>query len=168
MSSWSRIVSKESALWNLPQDYLENIELGTKLVLFPELLFNRSFSRESQPYQDMALLIKIRNGFVHFKMKPLPPKFLKTLDQRGISITAKHVPDDADFAWTQKLSSSEGIRWAHNTVCKIIQGLAQFASDNRLENDPFLSLANYFKEIPDAYPREWLSERGIDPESGTP
>jgi len=168
LSFWSRILSKDSPLWNLSKDYLEYMELSNKLILLPELLFQKSFSRDSQPYQDMALLIKIRNIFIHYKMGQAPPKFLKSLDERGISLKAQYGSKNTDFGWTHKLSSSEAIRWVHNTACKIVQDLAGFAPEDRLKNDPFLSLAENFKIIPDSYPREWLSKKGIDPDSTNP
>lgn len=169
LSDWSKLLSKKSPLWNLSDDYLENIDIANKLIILPELLFNQTFSRDKQPYQDMAKLIKIRNIFVHFKMKHGTPKFIKDLDQKGFSLKAS-IPQDkgADFAWTQKLSSSEGIRWAHNTACNIIQAISTFAPVERLKNDPILSLAKYFKAIPDDYPIKWFKDHNLDPDSNHP
>ena len=120
LSDLSRMVFKESALWELPTDWIEKLDLPIKLVLVPYYLFGKSFARDRQPYQDMILLIRVRNIFVHYKMTSTPPGFLQALDDRRISLVAPQVPTGGDFAWAHKLSSSEGIRWAHNTACNIV------------------------------------------------
>lgn len=168
LNQWSKLISKDSPLWNLSKDYLERLELTNKLIIVPELLFQKSFHRNIQPYQDMAILIKIRNIFVHYKMTYEAPRLIKTLDEKGITLKSNKKDDGADFAWTHKLSSSEGIRWAHNTVCNVIQKLASYAPEDRLKNDPILSLAKHFTTIPDEYPLGWFKKKGIDPESCHP
>ena len=168
LSQWSKLISKESPLWNLSKDYLENLELANKLIIFPELLFQKSFLRNAQPYQDMAILIKIRNTFVHYKMKYEAPKFIKDLDEKRITLKSNKQDNNVDFAWAHKLSSSEGIRWAHNTACNVIQTLARYAPEDRLKNDPMLSLAKNFTIIPDEYPIEWFRKNGCDPDSNHP
>jgi len=147
---------------------LDKIEIGNKLIILPELLFGKSFKRDEQPFQDMAILIKIRNTFVHFKMKNEAPKYVSVLDQRGITLKAKSQEKKADFAWTHKLFSSEGIRWAHNTACKVIQALSACAPKDRLKSDPVLQLAILFQTISDEYPVIWLEEHGCDPKSNVP
>lgn len=152
---------KESPLWNLPRDWTEKIELSKKLILIPQLLFGRSLSRDSQPYQDMALLIKVRNDLVHYKMKGEPPKYLRSLDERRISLTARN----PDYLWPHKMSSSEGIRWAHNTACETIQAAVHCITP---KNYPLRSLAQNFSPISDSYVRDWFVAHGIDPDSDDP
>jgi hypothetical protein len=168
LSQWSKLISKDSPLWNLSKEYLEKLELPNKLIIVPELLFQKSFLRNKEPYQDMAILIKIRNLFVHYKMTYESPKFIKTLDEKGITLKSNKKDDRVDFAWTHKLSSSEGIRWAHNTACNVIQTLASYAPEDRLQNDPILYLAKQFTIIPYEYPLEWFKKNGIDPRSSHP
>ena len=62
-------------------------------------------------------------------MKVKAPKYVKVLAQRGIALTA--CPKGADYAWVHKLSSSEGIRWAHNTACKTVQALVSLIPDDK-------------------------------------
>lgn len=154
-------------LWNLPKDWLEKVELSHKLVLVPLLLFGQSFPRDSQPYQDMALLIKIRNDFVHYKMQGEPPRYLKPLDDRRISLSAPTKDQYIDYVWPHKLSTSEGIRWAHNTACEVVQATVCFVT---LEHYRRLlgSSADSFSPISDSYARDWLLARGIDPDSDHP
>lgn len=167
LSDLPRLIFKDSALWTIPSDSLDRMELGMKLVLIPQFLFSKSFSRGSQPYQDMALLIKVRNDFVHYKMKGTPPEYLKALDDRGISLVARSKVEGVDYAWPWKLSSSEGIRWAHNTACKIIDKLVSFMPADKAKAMAEHSAKN-FTPISDSHVREWFIKRGIDPDSDDP
>lgn len=157
---------KNSPIWNLPKDWLEGIELKQKLVLVPQLLFGQSFIPNAQPFQDMALLIKVRNDLVHYKMQGHPPKYLKHLDERRISLVATSSLD-ADYIWPSKLSTSEGIRWAHNTACVTVQKLASFATSL-----PYYTTLSYavenFSPIRDSYVEGWFATHGIDLNSNDP
>ena len=163
LTEFARVIFKDAPLWSFPVDWLENLELSTKLVIIPQLLFGKSFSRDSQPYQDIILLIKVRNHFVHYKMKHKPPKFLKSLDDRGISLGSPTGTARADYAWAHKLSCSEGIRWAHNTVCDVVKELASFDPTGKFHKGPFGRLAQAFSPIPCSYAENWLRNRGLDP-----
>lgn len=118
--------------------------------------------------QDMALLIRVRNDVVHFKMEGKPPSYLKGLDQRGISLTAWTDSQDSDYVWPHKLSTSEGIRWAHNTACATIKALAYLARTVEHYRDTVTFLAAGFSSIPDSYPRDQLLAQGIEPYSDYP
>ncbi len=167
LSNLSRTVFKDSPLWELQTDWVEKLELPVKLVLVPYYLFGKSFARDRQPYQDMMLLIRVRNIFVHYKMTSTPAKFLRALDDRRISLVAPQAPTGGDFAWAHKLSSSEGIRWAYNTACNTVQALADFIPKDKADFGTF-GLASSFAAIPESYPREWLTQVGIDPDSNHP
>ena len=88
-----RWVTRGRPLWKLPKDWIEKLDLPKKLVLVPQLLFGASFDPHAQPYQGMSLLIKLRNEIVHYKMSVTPPKLLRDLDQRGISLVAPGVAE---------------------------------------------------------------------------
>jgi len=174
ISDWVRVTMRDSPMWNIPRDTLYRMELSLKLVIIPELLFQNSFSKGSPPYQDMTLLIRIRNEFVHYKMKMDPPKYLQTLDQRGISLSSPTV-GEGDYPWPAKLSSSEGIRWAHNTVCSVVHELVRFESIYKSRNkskDKKITmakdLATNFLQIPDSFAIDWLTKKGVDPNSTYP
>lgn len=170
LSDWTHITMKDSPIWNIPIDTLENMELRLKLIIFPQFLFQKSLSSSSQPYQDMNLLIKIRNEFIHYKMKGSPPKYLQNLDDRRISLVAP-TPGKGDYIWVHKLYSSEGIRWAHNTACSVVQELVSFIPIPDPKTSPMYiasTLAENFSEIPDSFARDWLLNKGIDPNSTHP
>jgi hypothetical protein len=76
-----------------------------------------------QPYQDMNLLIKLRNFLVHYKMDFDFPKPVKDLQQRGIALAS------ASESWAICVSTTEGIRWAHNTVCETLKRIISFADE---------------------------------------
>ncbi len=67
------------------EDSLADLELRTKLLVVPLLLFGKTLDRNCQPYQDMALLFRLRNELVHYKMSTAPPKSVADLAQRGIA-----------------------------------------------------------------------------------
>lgn len=156
---------RDASIWNLPRDWLEKVEISKKVILIPQLLFGESLSRDTQPYQDFAMVIKVRNDLVHYKMKGEPPKYLQDLDQRGISLRANTSEIDADYLWPHKLSCSEGIRWAHNTACSTVTEIVSYV--NRT-NYPLLPIAENFAPITDAYVLSWFQKHGIDPNSNQP
>ena len=106
------------------------MNLLAKAVSVPHLLFGVSFQKGKQPYQDFRLLVRIRNDIVHYKMKFERPEYLRNFNS-GNTITAKD--EMADYPWAMRLSSTEGIRWAHNTACKVVQKLATFVPDHLLK-----------------------------------
>ncbi len=113
---------KGTPLENISES-LERIDICTKLILAPQLAFNITFQKDEQPFQDMVMLVKVRNDFVHYKMEPGEPKYLKTLQNRRIALNWPNIP------WAFALSTSEGIRWAHNTACLTIHKLNDFIPD---------------------------------------
>ena len=149
----AQMTLKESALWQLDRDWLERMDIKHKLLLVPQLLFGTTFDRAAQPYQDFDLLLRVRNDFVHYKMYRSPPKYVKALEQRSIALSTGR--KEADYAWVHKLSSSEGIRWAHNTACRVVQALAQMIPDK--QRDILAPLARDFVEI-DASEAERLAK----------
>jgi hypothetical protein len=156
----------KSPLWDLEKDWYEKLELMTKLVIIPQLLFNKTFKRDQQPYQDMVTLNKIRNDLIHYKMERNIPGYLKDLDQKGITLSAKHLQKDSDFAWPHKLSCTEGIRWANNTVCEVVKTLYSFMPEN-LHTLWFLFEKN-FQIISEQDIIELYNKFGIDPYANNP
>lgn len=159
---FTRTVFKDSALWDLEKDWVEKLELRAKLVIVPQLLFGTSFNRGAQPFQDMALLMKIRNEFVHYKMLTTAPRFVQELDQKGFALS-RHDEHGADYMWLHKLCSSEGIRWANNTITKTAHALVAMVPEPQRSNLPILQLAENFREIDRDVAEEALRNAGQDP-----
>ena len=72
--------------------------------------------------EDIKNLITLRNELVHYKMGFKQPSCVKDLQQRKIALA------EAGYVWTHNISSLEGMRWAHNTICATIQELGSFAT----------------------------------------
>jgi hypothetical protein len=139
------------------EDELERLDLRTKVRLLPSIAAMKPLARGAQPYQDMATLVKIRNDLVHYKMGLRIPPYVRDLQQRGIALERK---ETALFAWTDAISTVEGIRWAHNTACAVIRALAaEFhrAPELRAKEDEFTVI------VPDGWITSQLrTRRGID------
>lgn len=153
-----RAIFPDSPLWSFRDDTLSKLDIGEKLIIVPKLLFNVSFSRDTQPYQDFGLLVKVRNAIVHFKMGFDAPKCLPHLSQRGIALTVENKVN-ADYSWPSKLSCTEGIRWAHNTACEVIHRLVEFVPEEKFSLPKHM--AGNFAEIPDQYVQEWFKKHGF-------
>lgn len=152
-----RGATASSALWQIPENSLERMDLLLKLVVVPQLLFGITFEHDKQPFQDFALLCRVRNDIVHFKMQlRKTPKYVQTLAQRRIALV-----ESADEAgpWPWKLSSTEGIRWAHNSACSVAGKLATFIPEASREHLSH-GLGN-FTPIPAEAVSHWLSSKRI-------
>src|SRR5262245_12043154 len=113
---------------------LERMDIRTKVIVVPQLALGRTLPRDQQPYQDFALLAQVRNELVHYKMG-WAPTFVRVLAQRGIALKVEPEAEEArgGIAWGHRLSTTEGIRWAHNTAVDTVQALARlFPEDSRI------------------------------------
>ncbi len=143
----TKMLLKESSLWQVGQEWIERIDVRHKLLLVPQLLFDRTFERGEQPYQDFHLLVQVRNDFVHYKMKMKAPKYVKDLTQKAIALP--EYPNGIEDIWVHRLSSSEGIRWAHNTACRTVQAFSSMIPE---DDRPFLAgLSEAFVEIDQSF-----------------
>lgn len=145
----SQMLLKDTPLADFDTDWLEFLDIRPKLQILPQLMFGKSFDRATQPYQDFEILVKVRNDFVHYKMHKPMPKYVKVLEERSIALPVH--PEGPDYAWVHKLSSLEGIRWAHNTACAVVKRLEEITPE---EHRGFMaSLASGFMEIDDEQAR---------------
>jgi len=161
-ASMTRVLIPDSPLWTLDLEWLEKLDLKLKLTLVPQLLFGKSLRNDTQPYQDMVLLIKIRNDLIHYKMKAKVPSYVADLSQRGIAIRSNAA--EVDYLWVHKISSSEGIRWAHNTMCRTAQALFALMPENL--RGPFAGLAGNFVEIDETLARGRLEGVSLSYDGG--
>lgn len=127
-----RAIYGSSSLWDLERNALERMDLLLKIMVVPHFLFGTTLRRSEQPFQDFALLCKLRNEVVHFKMQFEVPKYIQPLTQRGIALTTGD--SQADYPWPARISCTEGIRWAHNTACRTAQKLASFVPEDKREH----------------------------------
>ncbi len=155
---------KGSSLGNLQQEELQKLQrlnLGQKLIDLPELAFDQKvFDRGCQPFQDMNYLINVRDSFVHYKMG-LDAEYKGAFDYltgKGIALNS---PEGPNRFWVSDLSTLEGIRWAHNTVLKIIKDIIDTAiktNRHQLLISMGAQTSHFFHQIPDPKENEhWLA-----------
>ena len=152
---------------NVSEEWLEKVAIGPKILIVPQLLVGRSLMRNEQPYQDLALLIKVRNDLIHYKMSSTPPKYLADLTQRRIILAYLGGKEGKpDFLWPHKLECTEGIRWAHNTACAVVEALVGLLDAN--QRGLGMSTDANFSSIPESVARDWFTSHNIDPNSNYP
>jgi hypothetical protein len=136
---------EEDPLRNLDDRWLERLDVGVKLTLIPQLLYGSTLDKGRQPYQDMALLIKLRNDFVHYKMDERPPSYVSQLEQMKVALP--RVPNAGNHPWPWKVLSSEGIRWANNTMCATAKALLALVPPTSWRFHTANGLIKNFREI---------------------
>ncbi len=154
----TRILFPNSSLWNIHGKALERLEIRLKVIIVPKLLMSVSFSAGEQPFQDFDTLVKVRNDIVHYKMNDRVPKYLKDLEQRGIALPCPESNNKVDYEWPSKVSTTEGIRWANNTVCKVVKHIVDSVPQEH--KALFTHLAGNFRAIPDNYVADWFAKAG--------
>jgi hypothetical protein len=165
VAEYTKILTSDSAFWDLKEEWREKLDLRQKLVIVPQLLYQQSFKRGQQPYEDMDKLIDIRNDLVHYKMRTGIPKSVDYLVHKKIPLS---YPEEIEAAisWPALLSCSEGVRWAHNTACRTAHALVSFVPDVIAKGSGMKQLCDAnFTQVDDAKIREWLEDLGIKAES---
>ena len=61
----------------------ERVQVKSKYLLVSKLLPGEALRRDRKPYQDFAMLIDMRNDFVHAKAQTKPPQYFKQFVNRG-------------------------------------------------------------------------------------
>jgi hypothetical protein len=177
----------KSALWELRADWLERLELQEKLFLITHLQLGKASHRGEQPLQDFLLLARVRNEVVHYKYGP-PPKFINEFLQRRIAMSIslrdkmRERGEELHQPWAWDMSCTEGIRWAHNASCRMVQtlvdtipldedtlaqrGLAKTATleDFKFMHSAFKGLVSGFREITDAEARALFLSLNLNPD----
>ena len=151
LSPFARNLYRDSSIWDLSSDFIEKMELKAKTIILPKLLFGQSYSKNKQPFQDFSMLVRIRNDIVHYKMKG-EPKYVSTLVDKNVAMSAAKSKEDGDYPWPNKLSTTEGIRWANNTICKMVKELGTFIPEKK--RFMYEGLSKNFVEIPLKYVKE--------------
>lgn len=133
LGSTARSILNGSSLFELRQEWFEEVDLREKMVLIARLVCGAQLRKGEQPFQDFAMLIRVRNEIVHYKMEDTTPAFVLDLNQRSIGLGTKPPQGvEGKFVqpWVWEISSVEGIRWAHNAACRMIQKLVELMPIN--------------------------------------
>jgi hypothetical protein len=93
----------------------------------------------SQPYQDIELLIRLRNLLVHARPESVEfgepgvsadfPKIVRSFASRGV---IRMPPNGSAIAWQQYVLVPSVAAWAHNTAVRAIRWLAAAAPEEWL------------------------------------
>jgi hypothetical protein len=135
-------------------DALEKASLSDKLLFAPEFYFGETFATNAQPYQDMMLLIRLRNSLVHYRMNFDVPKSVKDLKQRNIALR------NSNISWTSCISTTEGMRWAHKTVCETIGEIIEFdnSEEHNILTEYGIFCAGLLKPIEESGARKFVNK----------
>ncbi len=109
---------------------IDRWDILTKTVTVPQFLFGATFDRGAQPYQDFASLVRVRNEVTHFKMASKTPKLVNDLARQGVFMTSPSAPR-SEFPWPSRISCTEGIRWAINTLAAMASELHDWLAEDR-------------------------------------
>ena len=105
------------------REALAGLNLSTRVLLLTRIACGQTFDQGGQPFQDFSNLVKIRNAIVHFQMQDAPLKVVDNLTQRGLAWPEKI--GGTSWAWVQRISTVECMRWAINTVAEMTVALQQ-------------------------------------------
>jgi hypothetical protein len=139
-------------------DAIQEIEeargsLLLKYLIASQTLSGSTFNKGTNPYQDFATLVNLRNDLMHLKprdtfshseggftsVKPL--KYIKNLQQRGLA----HRPEEnVNMSWFNIIQTAEMAIWACDAAHKIILAVLDFIPDNAI---PSLDPSSMFKII---------------------
>jgi hypothetical protein len=101
----------------------ERVQVTSKYLLVSKLLPGEALRGDMPPYQDFAMLIKIRNDFVHAKTQTKPPLYFEQFVNRGW--TYNDSGDEIRLAgWMNQLQTPQVACWAcrsaHNLVWNFV------------------------------------------------
>jgi hypothetical protein len=107
-----------------------NASLETKLAVGNWILTGARFKRGEQPFQDFALLVRLRNDLVHFKANarfengvPTGRMHANLLDKfRDKKILAENLKDD-ELSWSRLVQTKAVAEWSCKTVARMVTDL---------------------------------------------
>lgn len=153
---------------SIPLEKIKWWSISDKTVDVLEMLYGKTFDKGKQPYQDFQLLVTLRNAIVHFNLGDPDRKTiaaLKNLSRQNIFfplIDFSHTPGVSHSnIWTHIISTTEGIRWAINTIKNMAMELNNIVPENKR---PFsFDLINNLDYIDKEKAIRYFYELGVDP-----
>lgn len=136
LSPFARSILKKSSLFTLRTKWLKEVDLREKIVIIAKLLCGTTLQRGEQPFQDFSTLVRVRNAIVHYKMDDKKPSFVLELNQKKIGLDTRPPAGSNghfDQPWVWDVSSTEGIRWAHNTAASMMKHLIEMMPQSQEE-----------------------------------
>lgn len=165
-------INNKSIIGDIPYEIIDKWDIITKSHVVPKIIYGRTFEKGSQPFQDFIHLVSIRNSLVHFKFRKPGNKTLNAINdltQRNIFIKPRILDDENDnvvAAWTHHISTTEGIRWAINTISRMAYTLLDIVPEEQRRIT--LVILNNFKLIEDDNVHSYFEQLGVDPLTNNP
>lgn len=164
--------NKTSKINSIPPQNIDNWDILTKSFVIPDLLYDKKFDKGLQPFQDLSHLVSIRNSIVHFKFHHPNKRILnaiESLSQRKIffdfaknrNLAPNEVIPVQD--WTSTISTTEGIRWAINTIVKMAYQLNEFIPEEK--RDLIMGTLTNFNLINENDAKVLFLKLGVDPKT---
>jgi hypothetical protein len=112
--------------------------LNLKYLVASQTLSGSMFDKGSNPYQDFATLVKLRNDLIHLRPQDIfldvsppatiqVPKYVEALQQRGL---ARSPPSGTMMSWFNRLQTAEMATWACATAHAIILAVLALTPDD--------------------------------------
>jgi len=114
LSDFARFHTRDSPLWECGDEWIHRLDLAVKLVMVPQILYGKTFDRGAAPFQDLSLLLKIRNDFVHYKMSSNAPKYVEELERKRLRFRARRAAQPScgrTRCVRRKASDGQRIQW---------------------------------------------------------
>lgn len=164
--------NKASKINCIPTQNIDNWDILTKSIVIPDLLYDKTFDKGLQPFQDLSHLVSIRNSIVHFKCNHPNKRILSAIESlsqskiffdfaKNRTLAPKEVIPVQD--WTTTISTTEGIRWVINTIVKMAYQLNEFIPEEKrhLIMDTLIN----FKLINENDAKVLFIKLGVDPKT---
>ena len=129
--------------------------LELKYLIASQTLSGRMYDKGASPYQDFAILIRLRNDIVHLKPKQISdqkegkppetalPKYIVALQHRGI---ARILDEGVIGSWFDLIKTPEVAAWACQTsLAMILSVLAMIPDDLIPARDPTTPFKRIFR-----------------------
>lgn len=128
--------------------------LSLKYLIASQILSGSMFDKGSNPYQDFAVLIKLRNDLMHLKPQDTfvhsvgstavqVPKYIEALQQRGLARTPS---PKVGISWFNRLQTAEMAKWACDTAHAIILAVLAMVPDDPVPaKDPSWMFKHMFR-----------------------
>lgn len=172
LSGMNLRLNNGSKINSIPTENIDNWDILTKSIVIPDLLYDKTFNKGAQPFQDMSHLVSIRNSIVHFKYNHPNQRTLsaiRDLSQRNFFFDhTKNVVLEPNQSiplqdWTTTISTTEGIRWAINTISKMAYQLNEIIPEHH--RHLIAGSATNFKTINEVEAKQLFIQLGVDPDS---
>ena len=126
-----------------------------KYLMAAQTLRGFPFDKSSNPFQDFATLITLRNDVMHLKPRDTDvvtdgiqsiavPKYVVALQQRKLARTP---PPNVGMSWFNRLQTTEIASWAPRVARDIILAVLDLIPDDDTGRDPTDMLKRQFRNL---------------------